>query len=101
MSGKIKFYAGFSSKACALWSKPLREACAADRMLVLPRSPENDIEIVRVVNAVDAFDDLLGALRFYVAICGNAAASVTRESAQEAYDLAQAALANATKAAGS
>lgn len=39
-----------------------------------------------------AAPDLLGALQFYVTICGNTCHSVTRETAAEMYDRAMAAL---------
>lgn len=42
-----------------------------------------------------ASDRLKDAVEFYMAICGNTAASVTPESASEAYDLGKAALAEA------
>lgn len=41
---------------------------------------------------IAAAPDLLEALAFYVAICGNTAHSITRESAQEAHAKATAAL---------
>lgn len=44
----------------------------------------------------DAAPDLLAALQLYVAVCGNTAACVSRESAAELYDIATAALAKAT-----
>ena len=42
-----------------------------------------------------ASPDLMEALRFYVLICGNTAYSTTRESAMEAYEMANKAIAKA------
>jgi hypothetical protein len=44
---------------------------------------------------IAAAPELLEALRFYTAICGNTANTVDRQSASEAWELAQAALAKA------
>lgn len=45
---------------------------------------------------IAAAPDLLAALQFYVAICGNTCAQVSRQSAAEAYELAQVAITKAT-----
>lgn len=45
-----------------------------------------------LVSRYNAHEGLVNALRFYMAICGNTAASVTRESALEAYNMGAAAL---------
>jgi hypothetical protein len=45
------------------------------------------------VRAVNAHDKLVEALSFYIAVCGNTGYALDQQSAEEAYDLAQAALA--------
>jgi len=50
-----------------------------------------------LVTAINCHNSLVAALQFYVSICGNTAAMVTRESAREAYEMATKALAEARK----
>lgn len=52
----------------------------------------SETDRLNVAKLFAAAPDLLEALQFYMAICGNTAYSVTRESAMEAYAIGSAAI---------
>ena len=62
---------------------------------VYARSPALDPECEANARLISAAPDLVEALSFYVAICGNTANTVDRESARQAYEMARAALSKA------
>ena len=55
-------------------------------------------EIAEIVHRCDAYGELIEALSFYVSLCGNTGYSITRDSAHQAYELANAVLAKCEQA---
>ena len=58
--------------------------------------PQNKDEHKANACLISAAPDLLAALQFYISVCGNTAAHVSRETALEMYEVGQAAITKAT-----